>query len=220
MKNAAKFAVVAVFALFLSVMLLKSTPFHTTSVSAQAKPTPPANTNSAPAAAATKPAAGDKSIPKEFVLDQDAADPKGGPVTFNHDSHAFQNYSVDGKSKIACIECHHTDQPKSALKPPLLTSERDVALTFETWKASTQKVTHCRDCHFQAGNVPDDKEMPTVTYNTAGKSKTVDLDNQYAYHKNCNECHDAAAAARPDLKGKPGFATSDSKDCTICHKKQ
>jgi hypothetical protein len=28
-------------------------------------------------------------------------------------------YSPDGKSPIACTECHHTDQPKSALKPPL-----------------------------------------------------------------------------------------------------
>ena len=215
MKNLAKFAVIAIFALFLAAVFLKSSPFESgSSVYAQAKPTPPAGT--APLAAT----AGDQTIPKQFILDKDAADPKGGPVTFNHDSHAFQNYSVDGKSPIACVECHHTDQPKSALKPPLLTSERAVALTFESWKAtSTQKVKHCRECHFQAGNVPDDKEIPTATYNIAGKSKTVDLDNQVAYHKNCNECHDAAAAARPQLKGKAGFATSDSKDCTICHKK-
>src|SRR4051812_6241048 len=109
MKNLVKFAVIAIFALFLAAVFLKSSPFESgSSVFAQAKPTPPANT--APPAAA---AGNQTAIPKQFVLDQDAADPKGGPVTFNHDSHAFQNYSVDGKSPIACVECHHTDQPKS-----------------------------------------------------------------------------------------------------------
>ena len=225
MKNAAKFAVTAVFVLFLAAMFMKSGPTSGlgTSAFAQAKPTPPANTattpstNAAPAAANTKPAAGDSTIPKHFTLDQDSVDPQYGAVEFDHDSHGFQNYSPDGKSQIACVECHHTDQPKSALKPPLSTSERDVALTFATWKASSQKVTHCRDCHFQDGNVPDGKEMPSATYTEGGKSVTKDLNNELAYHINCNTCHDAAAAARPQLKGKPGFATS--KDCTICHKK-
>jgi hypothetical protein len=98
-----------------------------------------------------------------------------------------------------------------------MTSERDVTMTFDTWKASPQKVSNCRDCHFQDGNVPDGKEMPHATYTEGGKSVTKDLNNELAYHINCNTCHDQAAALRPELKGKPGFATS--KDCTICHKK-
>src|SRR3954469_20597535 len=173
MKNLAKFAVIAIFALFLAAVFLKSSPFESgSSVYAQAKPTPPAGT--APLAAT----AGDQTIPKQFILDKDAADPKGGPVTFNHDSHAFQNYSVDGKSPIACVECHHTDQPKSALKPPLLTSERDQTLTLAYWQTANIKVTHCRDCHFQSGNVPEGKQQPKATYTEGGKSTTKTLDNQ------------------------------------------
>ncbi|MEO7659088.1 MAG: hypothetical protein ABIV48_05690, partial [Pyrinomonadaceae bacterium] len=133
-----------------------------------------------------------------------------------HDNHAFKNYSPDGKTVVGCVECNHTDQPKSALKPPLFTSERDATLTFESWKASTQKVNECRFCHFQDGIVPDGKEMPSAKYTDGGKTTTKDLTNELAYHLNCNTCHDAAFKLRPDLKKKPGFATS--KDCTICHK--
>ena len=161
-------------------------------------------------------AAGDKTIQKNFTLSADSLD-EHGDVAFDHDSHAFKNYSPDGKSVMGCVECHHTDQPKSALKPPLSTSERDVAMTIETWKASTQKVNNCRTCHFQEGSIPDGKTMPSATYTDGGKSTKKDLTNQLAYHINCNTCHDAAFAARPELKKKPGFATS--KDCMVCHKK-
>lgn len=159
--------------------------------------------------------AGNKAMRKEFTLGQDSLS-EYGEVPFNHDTHAFQPYSPDGKSLIGCVECHHTDQPKSALKPPLLTSERDVALTFDSWKASSQKVNECRYCHFQTDSVPDDKEMPTATYTEGGKSVVKDLNNELAYHINCNTCHDAAAKLRPEVKQRPGFATG--KDCTICHK--
>ncbi|MEO8647773.1 MAG: cytochrome c3 family protein, partial [Acidobacteriota bacterium] len=192
-------------------------------LTAQVGPTPPANSNAntantstlAAANAAPKPG-GDKTITKHFTLGKDSLS-EYGESEFDHDNHAFKNYSTDGKSPIACIECHHTDQPKSALKPPLATSERDVALTFETWQKSSQKVNECRTCHFQDGNVPDDKTMPTATYTEGGKSTTKDLNNELAYHINCNTCHDAAAQLRPELKKKAGFATT--KDCTICHKK-
>jgi Zn ribbon nucleic-acid-binding protein len=132
-----------------------------------------------------------------------------GEAKFDHETHAEAKYSPDGKSVLTCVECHHTDQPKSALKPPLKTSEREVALTMATWQASNQKVNECRACHFQEGNVPDGKEMPELN----GKA----LNNEYSYHVNCNTCHDAAFKARPELKGKKGFATS--KDCLICHVK-
>ncbi len=161
-----------------------------------------ANTAKPPAAPA-----GDKKIRKSFTLSQDSLS-EYGAVAFDHETHAGGNYSPDGKSVVGCAECHHTDQPKSALKPPLVTSERDVILTMETFKASAQKVSECRACHFQEGSVPDGKTMPSD-----GKK---DLNNELAYHINCNTCHDAAFKLRPDLKKKPGFATA--KDCAICHK--
>ncbi|MBC7901706.1 MAG: cytochrome c3 family protein [Saprospiraceae bacterium] len=164
---------------------------------------------------ASKPAAGDKTIPKEFTLGKDSLS-EYGEVPFNHDTHAFKNYSPDGKAVVGCAECHHTDQPKSALKPPLVTSERDVILTMASWRASNQKVNECRFCHFQDGSVPDDKVMPTASYTDAGKTVSKDLNNELAYHINCNTCHDAAVKIRPELKTRAGFAAS--KDCTICHK--
>ena len=184
---------------------------------AQAKPTstpPPAN--AAPAATPVKTGGSDKTIPKEFTLSKDSLS-EYGEAPFNHENHAFKPYSPDGKSVVGCTECHHTDQPKAALKPPLATSERDTALTLDSWKASAQKVNECRFCHFQAGNVPDDKSMPSATYTEAGKTTTKELNSENAYHINCNTCHDAAFAIRPELKKKAGFATG--KDCTICHKK-
>ncbi|MEO7539590.1 MAG: cytochrome c3 family protein [Pyrinomonadaceae bacterium] len=161
------------------------------------------------------PVAGGKTIPKKFTLGKDSLS-EYGEASFDHETHAFANYSPDGKSVVGCVECHHTDQPKSALKPPLLSSERDILLTFASWQASSQKVSECRAFHFQEGNVPDGKEMPTATYTEGGKSVTKTLNNELAYHINCNTCHDAAFKARPELKKKPGFATT--KDCTICHK--
>jgi Zn ribbon nucleic-acid-binding protein len=233
MKNVAKLAVLGVFGLVLLGLLMNGAASgrsgSTARAQAVATPTPAAanivpnankiaNSNSATnaaAAAANAAPAGNKTMRKEFTLGQDSLS-EYGEVAFNHDTHAFKPYSPDGKSVVGCVECHHTDQPKSALKPPLLTSERNVALTFETWKASSQKVNECRACHFQKDNLPDGKEMPTATYTEGGKSVVKDLDNELAYHINCNTCHDAAAALRPEVKKKPGFATG--KDCTICHK--
>jgi hypothetical protein len=167
-----------------------------------------ANTNANAATPAT-PAAGDKTMTKSFMLAKDSLDAVHGAAAFDHETHAFGKYSPDGTATIGCVECHHTDQPKSALKAPLVTSEREVALTFDSWKASAQKVNECRVCHFQSGDVPDGKEMPVAR----GK----EYDNQLAYHTNCNDCHDAAVKERGALKGKKGFATS--KDCLTCHLK-
>lgn len=164
------------------------------------------NANAAPPSAT---ATGDKKMTKSFTLAKDSLDEVHGAVPFDHETHAFGKYSPDGTTAIGCVECHHTDQPKSALKAPLVTSEREVGLTFDSWKASNQKVNECRFCHFQDGNVPDGKEMPVAN----GK----DLTNELAYHVNCNVCHDAAFKARPELKSKKGFATG--KDCLICHTK-
>lgn len=216
MRKLAQLIVVSVFLVGGLIAVACSRGANGTGVLSQAAATatPPANANAAPAA----PATGDKKMAKKFVLGQDSLDEKYHEVDFDHETHAFQKYSPDGTTSIGCVECHHTDQPKSALKPPLKTSERDVALTFDTWKASSQKVSTCRSCHFQDGSVPDGKEMPTGTYAEGGSSKVKDLNNQLAYHLNCNSCHDAAAKLRPELRKKPGFATGEPKDCGICHK--
>ena len=230
MKNLVKLVVISVFGLGALFTFLSSFELSglESGVSAQARPTPTppkaanavtANTAAPSNANAVKPptpaaGTGGKTMKKEVLLDQDGSE---GAVPFNHDTHAFKNYSIDGKSVIACVECHHSDQPKSAMKPPLVTSERDVVLTFDVWKASAQKVSECRACHFVPTDIPEGKEMPTLTYTERGKSVTKDLSAEFAYHKNCNECHDSAAKARPELKSRPGFATGT--DCKTCHSK-
>lgn len=228
MKNSIKLFVITIFGVFVLGLLLNS--FGPASagarVFAKGEPTPtpaatnanlPANTasNSNSGTKSLIPGGAGKKITKSFILSKDSLS-EYGEAAFDHDSHAFQMYSPDGKSVVGCVECHHTDQPKSALKPPLLTSERDVTLTLESWRNSPQKVNECRACHFQDGNVPEGKEMPTATYTDGGKSIKKDLNNELAYHINCNTCHDAAFKLRPELKKKPSFSTS--KDCTICHK--
>ncbi|HKR59471.1 MAG TPA: cytochrome c3 family protein [Pyrinomonadaceae bacterium] len=149
--------------------------------------------------------------PKEVVLGKDSQSDKYGEVPFNHENHSTKNYNVDGAAVLACVECHHTDQPAAALKAPLKTSERDVALSAAVLAAAEAKpVKSCRTCHLQAGD--DSATIPSVTY--AGKTTPTKLTNEVAYHLNCNLCHDKAIAARPALKGKaPG-----SNDCLPCHK--
>jgi Zn ribbon nucleic-acid-binding protein len=225
MKNLSKLLVVIAFAVFAVCFFVRYTSSDFGSVvSAQTKvkstPTPTPSPVPAPSSAAEKakiePAtSADKTIPKHFTLSKDSLS-EYGESEFNHDSHAFQKYSPDGLTVVGCVECHHTDQPKSALKLPLLTSEREIVLTIESWQKSAQKVSGCRDCHYQDKNEPEGKEMPTATYKDGDKETVKVLNNELAYHINCNTCHDAAVKLRPELKSKKGFATS--KDCTICHK--
>ncbi|HEY6189564.1 MAG TPA: cytochrome c3 family protein [Pyrinomonadaceae bacterium] len=149
--------------------------------------------------------------PKQVLLDTDSQSDKYGEVAFNHENHATKNYSPDGKSVLGCTECHHTDQPASALKPPLKTSERNAVLTTALLATpDAAPVKTCRACHLQAGD--DSKPLPVVTY--PDKTTPVKLNNEIAYHTNCNLCHDAAIKARPVLKGK----IAGSNDCAQCHK--
>jgi len=152
-----------------------------------------------------------KTQPKEVVLDKDSQSDKYGEVPFNHENHSIKNYSPDGSAPLTCVECHHTDQPASSLKPPLKTSERDAILTTALLaKPDAKGVKTCRTCHLQAGD--DSAPIPTVTY--PDKPAPTKLTNEIANHNNCNVCHDKAIAARPALKGKiPG-----SNDCVPCHK--
>ena len=152
-----------------------------------------------------------KTQPKETVLAKDSQSDKYGEVAFNHENHSTRKYSVDGQSVLTCVECHHTDQPATGLKPPLKTSERNVILTAAVLQAADAKaVKTCRACHLQAGD--DSAPIPTVQY--PDKPAPTKLTNEVAYHINCNLCHDKAIVARPALKGKaPG-----SNDCVPCHK--
>ena len=151
-----------------------------------------------------------KEQPKKVKLDSDSLDDKWGEVAFDHETHSIKKYNPDGASVTACTFCHHTDQPKDSLKPPLVTSERSVALTPDVLKdAAATPVKTCRACHLQAGD--DSKELPIVTKN----GKPVKMDNENAYHVNCFECHDAAIKAKPELAAK--ISGSDPKGCVKCH---
>jgi cytochrome c553 len=152
-----------------------------------------------------------KTQPKDVVLCKDSQSDKYGEAPFSHENHATKKYSPDGAAVISCVECHHTDQPASALKPPLKTSGRDVALSADLLtKAEAKAVKTCRTCHLQAGD--DSAPLPVVTY--PDKPAPTKLTNEVAYHNNCNICHDKAIAARPALKGK----LAGTNDCLLCHK--
>jgi len=151
-----------------------------------------------------------KEQPKKLKLDNDSLDDKWGEVAFDHENHTTKNYSPDGKANSTCVECHHTDQPKEKLTPPLLTSERNVVLTADLLKdAAAAPVKGCRSCHLQAGD--DSKPLPAIK----NDDKNLKLDNEVAYHRNCFACHDAAIKARPDLATK--ISGSDPKGCNKCH---
>ncbi|HXM35129.1 MAG TPA: cytochrome c3 family protein, partial [Pyrinomonadaceae bacterium] len=152
-----------------------------------------------------------KTQPKEVTLLKDSQDDKWGEVPFNHENHSIKKYSPDGAAVVSCVECHHTDQPASALKAPYKTGERDVVLTTAVLeKADSKPVKTCRACHLQKND--DSAPIPEVTY--PKETEPTKLTNKVANHNNCNVCHDKAIEARPALKGKiPGSA-----DCSPCHK--
>lgn len=151
-----------------------------------------------------------KEQPTRVKLDSDSLDDKWGEVAFDHETHSVKKYNPDGASTTACTFCHHTDQPKESLKPPLTTSEREVVLSAEVLKdAAAKPVKACRQCHLQAGD--DSKQLPSITKD----GKQVKMDNEHAYHINCFECHDAAIKAKPELAQK--ISGSDPKGCNKCH---
>ena len=149
-----------------------------------------------------------------------AKEAKLGQVTFNHADHFTKNRSVDGTSKIACVECHHTAQTLAeALKlkdPPHKTvwpADRTTTLTAELLEKdpTAPPVNDCRDCHARAETKP--KLMPEIPQLKVEGADAIILTNQQAFHRNCGGCHDAVLKARPDATA-PG-----SKKCTICHKR-
>src|SRR5678816_1243580 len=61
-----------------------------------------------------------KTQPKELVLGNNSQSDKYVEAQFNHENHSTKKYSVDRASVLACVECHHTDQPAAGLKAPCL----------------------------------------------------------------------------------------------------
>ena len=59
-----------------------------------------------------------KTQPKDVVLCKDSQSDKYGEAPFSHENHATKNTAW---TELLCfsVECHHTDQPATALKPPL-----------------------------------------------------------------------------------------------------
>jgi hypothetical protein len=154
----------------------------------------------------------------EYKLSTDAKKDKAKAisVSFSHVNHSTKNYSVDGTKPIACTECHHTDQPaaEAAKTPPYKTAypaDRTVTLTAASaTDAKTPDVVTCRSCHEQAGSKPKLLDaIPSVTYE--GETDPTVLDNEVAYHNNCNGCHDKAVELRKNLKIPTG------QECIKCH---
>ncbi len=142
---------------------------------------------------------------------------KLGTVTFNHANHITKNYNVEGAGPIACVECHHTEQPaaEAAKRPPLKTvwpADRSVTLTAEALKdAKTPDVVGCRNCHAATGAKP--KVLPeTPTIKAENSTATITLTNQQAFHRMCAGCHDQVAKTRQ-------AAAPTTQKCMVCHKK-
>lgn len=156
---------------------------------------------------------------KFYVLSKDAKRDvkKALPVPFNHETHSTKNYNVDGTGVIACVICHHTDQPASeaAKTPPLKSAfpaDRKTTLTdgLLAKDPSAPDVLSCRSCHAQEGEKPKSwAENPSIVYE--GDTDPTVLNNEEAYHRNCNSCHDLAVEKRPNLK------IPTSQQCAECH---
>lgn len=155
--------------------------------------------STAPSTSTTANLFGSKIQPYEVLLGKNAkAGGQGAKaVYFTHEKHATKPYSADGKSVIGCTECHHTDQPKSALRGVLKTSERDEFLTpCLLEKADAKPVKTCRECHAQIDIKPTGRPAnPEVTY--PDDSEPVTLTNEEIYHRNCNVCHDEVKKRDP-----------------------
>lgn len=156
----------------------------------------------------------EKTMPEVIIL---AKGSKQGQVTFNHVKHNSGEYNIAGP--IACIECHHTAQPKSELAkfPDLKTdwpAGRKTTLTLELFKTDPKGagVASCHDCHARKGETPKLLTEIPVIKDTGGTTLTV-LTNQLAFHNACDACHFKIAMNREGTK------VPNSTECWTCHKK-
>ena len=153
-------------------------------------------------------------MPEVIILGKDA---KLGQVTFNHANHNGGKYSIDGTGPIACIECHHTAQPASALHAPLKTTwpaDRTTTLTADLFARdpAAAGVAACRDCHARAGATPKLlPEIPSIKHEAS--TAIINLTNQQAFHRNCDGCHVEVQ------RNNPASRAPKATQCTSCHKR-
>jgi hypothetical protein len=141
-----------------------------------------------------------------------------GKVTFSHVNHTTKNYNIEGIKPIACIECHHVEQPASEARklPPHQTAyppDRTTTLTADLLtKEPSTKVVPCRNCHARKDEKPTVwPELPQIK--SENSTAMITLTNQQAFHRACAGCHDQVVKARPDAK------SPTTTKCTACHKK-
>jgi hypothetical protein len=141
-----------------------------------------------------------------------------GKVSFSHTNHTTKNYNIEGIKPIACIECHHVEQPASEAKklPPHQTAyppDRTTTLTADLLtKEPATKVVPCRSCHARKDEKPAVwPELPQIK--SENSTAMITLTNQQAFHRACAGCHDQVVKARPDAK------SPTTTKCTACHKK-
>jgi hypothetical protein len=157
---------------------------------------------------------------KPIILAKDS-EAKDGELkkeaAFDHVKHSTDpKYGLDGKTIVGCADCHHTDQPKAPAGQDYLKKfERTELLTAAQLDKSKQAVKSCRNCHFQATAEPTDEyPPPSIEYpKESGKKATKDvINNEEAYHLNCNTCHDQA------LKNKSRATPAKAPQaCADCH---
>jgi hypothetical protein len=144
---------------------------------------------------------------------------KMGKVTFSHVDHITKNRNLEATGPVACVECHHTAQPASALAklPPLKTSfppDRTTTLTAEllAQDPNTLGGVTCHKCHARTGMKPEAwPEIPQIKHEQS--TAVITLTNQQAFHRNCAGCHDEVVKHRKDVK------PPTSMKCGSCHKK-
>ena len=158
---------------------------------------------------------------KPLILDWDSDDKKylklASEYAFDHTAHATKKeYSEDGTRVVGCAECHHTDQPSAPAGSEYLKKfQRAKVLTAEN--LAEQAVETCRACHLSVREDETEENPPPFAYpegsgKTASKEK---LDNEEAYHLNCNTCHNKA---KERANPKPGPKLS-KMGCDTCHTK-
>lgn len=156
---------------------------------------------------------------KPIILAKDSENAKANSgelkpeAAFDHVKHStLAEYSLDGKTVAACVDCHHTDQPTAPKGQEYLAKfERKEVLTAKQLETSKEAVKSCRACHFQASaEETDDYPPKSVTYpKEMNRPPSGKLTNEIAYHLNCNTCHDAAKKRDPKLKAP--------QTCVDCH---
>lgn len=156
---------------------------------------------------------------KPIILAKDSENTKANSgelkpeAAFDHVKHStLPEYSLDGKTVAACVDCHHTDQAAAPKGQEFLKKfERKETLTAKQLEASKEPVKSCRACHFQASAEETDEYPPkSVTYPPEmNRPPSGKLTNEIAYHLNCNTCHDTAKKRDPKTKAPQA--------CADCH---